>query len=274
MQKQLAGAAVLFFLITQQAKAQKGIEKLIATEKSFAAAALKTNTRGAFMAFMDSTEAVVFNNGQIVDAFAKWSNTVADTTKLIWQPAYAGLAQSGELGFTTGPWQFKNNLQGSTVAAGSFATIWNLDKNGNWKFLVDIGTDCPTEIPYTVDSVKKWVGNTIDDLDTKDALTIDRIFIQQYAAIKNDAFKAVVTENSWFNLQGQAPIKGTQNILANLGQIPAGLDFNPLGGGISASSDFAYVYGTVRREAKIANYLRVWQKSGDKYSLLLQTLQW
>ncbi len=274
MQKRMAGAAVLFFLTLLQANAQQPIEKLIAAEKNFATTAIRTDTRYAFMAFMDTAEAVVFENSQIVHAFAKWNKAVADTTKLIWQPAYAGIAQSGELGFTTGPWQFKNSLQSNALAAGSFATIWHLDNNGTWKFLVDIGTDGPTATPYPLDSVKKWVGTTIDDLDTKDALTIDRIFIQQYATLKNDAFKAVLTNDTWFNLPGQAPLKGVQEIEAYLPKIPTGLDFNPVGGGISASSDFAYVYGTVRHEANITNYLRVWQKTGGKYSILLQVLQW
>ncbi len=274
MHKQMAAAAVVLFFIVPQAKAQQSIEKLIAAEKNFAAAAIRTDTREAFMAFMDSAEAVVFDNSQIVHAFAKWNKAAADTNKLIWQPAYAGIAQSGELGFTTGPWQYKNNIQGTALATGSFATIWHLDNNGTWKFLVDIGTDGPTEQPYTVDSVKKWVGTTIDDLNTKDALTIDRIFVQQYAALKNDAYKAVVTENTWLNLQGQTPVTGTQNILTALNQLLPGLDFNPIGGGISASSDLAYVFGTVRHDAKMGNYLRVWQKTGDRYTLLLQTLHY
>ena len=273
MYKLLAVALFMIVFNIENTHAQKSIDKLIAAEKSFAAYAVQFNTRDAFLRYLDSADAVVFEDGKITGAFAKWNKAVANTNKLIWQPVYAGIAQSGELGFTTGPWQFKHSMAESPLAAGSFSTIWHLNDKGEWKFLVDIGTDGGLQA-YAVDSVQKWVGTTIYDLDTRDALTIDRIFIQQYAALKNDAFKAVVTENSWFNLPGQVPVKGTQNILASLGQIPAGLDFNPIGGGISASSDFAYVYGTVRHDAKMANYLRVWQKTGDKYTLLLQTLQW
>ena len=222
---------------------------------------------------MDSADAVVFEDGKTINAFAKWNTAVPNKNKLIWQPAYAGIAQSGELGFTTGPWEFKHKLEESPMASGSFSTIWHLNESGQWKFLVDIGTDGGIQ-SYPGDSVKKWVGTNIYDMDNRDALTIDRIFIQQYEALKNEAFKTVVTENTWFNLPGQKPVKGVQNILSSLQQIPTSLDFNPVGGGVSSSSDLAYVYGTVRHGATMANYLRVWQKEGSKYTMLLQVLQY
>ena len=273
MCKKLLSLIALFFASAINVYAQKGIDGLIIAEKSFAAQAVQSNTRNAFLHYMDSADAVVFNGGRILNAYTTWHNALPNANKLIWQPVFAGIAQSGELGFTTGPWQFKKATAQTVLATGSYTTVWHLDSKGAWKFLVDIGTDDGVQPPAT-DSVKKWVGKTIDDMETRDALTIDRIFIQQYATLKNDAFTAVVTADTWLNQPNQAAVTGLQNVTAAIQQIPAGLSFEPVGGAVSASGDMVYVYGTVRHEAKIGNYLRIWQKTNGKFNILLQTLQW
>jgi ketosteroid isomerase-like protein len=272
MKKCLGIVALLSAFTCQVASSQQNINSLIDAEKSFASYAIEHNTRDAFLQFMDSANALVFDNGNAIGAYTTWHKAAANTNKLIWQPAFAGIAQSGDLGFTTGPWEFRHSLADSSLAAGNFTTIWHLNDKGEWKFLVDIGTEAGT-VAWPVDSVKKWVGNATDNNDPRDALTIDRIFMQQYAALQNDAFKAVITNNTWFNIPGQKPITGN-DIVAMLTQIPNNLSFAPIGGGVSGAGDLAYVYGTVRHEAKIANYLRVWHKSQGKYTLLLQVLQW
>jgi ketosteroid isomerase-like protein len=273
MNKQLSILFALMLVLAISAHAQKGINGLINTEKSFAAQATQTNTRDAFLHYMDSADAVVFNGGRILNAYTTWHNALPNNNKLIWQPVFAGISQSGELGFTTGPWQFKKATAQTVLATGSYTTVWHLDAKGTWKFLVDIGTDGGVQ-PQATDSVKKWVGKTIDDMDTRDALTIDRVFIQQYASAKNDAFTGVVTADTWLNQPGQAFVTGLPNVTAAIQQIPAGLSFEPVGGAVSASGDMVYVYGSVRHEAKIANYLRIWQKTNGKFNILLQVLQW
>ncbi len=261
-----------FLLSAVNVSAQEGIDGVINAEKNFATYAVQHNTRDAFLYFLDSANAVVFSNGKIINAFAKWNELKADSDKLLWQPAFAGISQSGELGFTTGPWEYKQTLNGNTLAAGTYTTIWHLNNKGDWKFLVDIGTTVSSSA-NRIDSIKKWIGKT-NEITAPEAVDIDKVFIQQYEKLHNDAFKAVITGDSWFNLPGQQPAKGVRDITVALQQIPAGLEFIPMGGGISSSSDLAYIYGTVRNNDKMENYLRVWQKTKDGYKLLLQVLKW
>lgn len=271
MHKSSLFIGIILINIAITARAQKEVNAVINAEKSFAAYALAHNSRDAFMHFLDSAYGIEFNNGDAKKSYDIWSVKKPDSSKLIWQPAYAGIASSGDIGFTTGPWEYKPQAGAASVAAGQFATIWHITQNGEWKYLLDIGVD--GNVPaYTVSHIKTFT-DTAGTVDGADAMTVDRKFILQYQASHNDAYKAVVTNDSWFVLKGSDPLIGSQQILAGIEQIPANIQFIPMGGGESGAGDMVYVYGTMRHEASITNYLRVWQKAKNGYKLLLQVLQ-
>jgi len=261
--------AVITFIVVNCVTAQANIDDIIEAEKSFAAYALQHNTRDAFMRFFDSANSVEFSEGDVKKSYEKWSVRKPDSTKLTWQPAFAGIAASGDVGFTTGPWEYRKSAKEPVIATGNFATVWFNSGDGNWKYLVDIGTEGSPA--YAVDTIQKLT-STYTDLGAEDAMTIDRKFIQQYESQRNDVFKTIVTADSWFVLQGRQPLKGAQQILGGISAIPAGLQFIQMGGGTSGAGDVAYVYGSVRHGAVIGNYLRVWQKTKDGFKLVLMVI--
>ena len=58
-------------------------------------------------------------------------------TGLDWRPAYAGIARSGDFGFTTGPFQ----IRGREGIIGHYFTVWRRQPDGGWKWIFDAGTD-------------------------------------------------------------------------------------------------------------------------------------
>ena len=64
----------------------------------------------------------------------------ADTAfVLTWEPQFARVAQSGDLGYTYGYWKLvpKNNPE--KFSRGTYATVWQRQPNGEWKFVLDLG---------------------------------------------------------------------------------------------------------------------------------------
>ena len=55
---------------------------------------------------------------------------------LIWKPAKALMAQSGELGYTYGFWTL---IAQKDTSRGTYLTIWKKDAAGHWKFIADTG---------------------------------------------------------------------------------------------------------------------------------------
>jgi len=65
------------------------------------------------------------------------------TYKLTWKPSYAKIATSGELGYTYGIWEVEilvGENKGKT-AEGTYATVWEKNEKGEWKFVLDTGND-------------------------------------------------------------------------------------------------------------------------------------
>src|SRR4026207_237091 len=56
---------------------------------------------------------------------------------LLWRPADAGIARSGDFGFTTGPVQ----IRGQDGVRSHYFTIWRKQADGSWKWIFDAGCD-------------------------------------------------------------------------------------------------------------------------------------
>jgi len=262
-----------FIFLLPSAFSQNKIDELVGAELQFAKTALDQNTKLAFLNFLDSS-GVVFNQGKIMNGIELWNTRqAAPKNKLYWHPIYAGIAASGDLGFTTGPWIFKTTDSDSILASGFFATIWHVTKDGKWKFLADMGISCGPQL-YNNNEVKKWTGTKIAD-ENSNLSGAETIFIAQYEKKGVKAFKKYVDDGSWFNLGGSLPFKTKKEILPALKKIPPGLKFTPVSSGIASSNDLMYVYGYVEHDNKKENYMRVWRrgKDGNK-RILLQVLNW
>ena len=64
---------------------------------------------------------------------------------LTWAPVGAGIAASGDLGYTYGTYEFtsKDKDGKPVVDKGKYTTIWKKQKDGSWKVVVDMGNSSP-----------------------------------------------------------------------------------------------------------------------------------
>lgn len=63
--------------------------------------------------------------------------------KLTWKPSYAKIAKSGELGYTYGIWdaEILGGENKGQIFHGTYATVWEKNEKGEWKFVLDTGND-------------------------------------------------------------------------------------------------------------------------------------
>jgi ketosteroid isomerase-like protein len=118
-----------------------------AADSLFADLAYRMGTGYAFAATV-AQDGVIFGNPQLVigpqavqDFFAGGAGS-----SLSWQPVYASVAASRDLGFTIG--EYTSTGRGPTGAAvqrfGKYLTVWRLQSDGTWKFVVDGGNPTPS----------------------------------------------------------------------------------------------------------------------------------
>ena len=72
----------------------------------------------------------------------------ADVPAIKWRPQFVEVLESGDLALTRGPYRItdKNDAGETTVAGGTFNSVWRLDEDGEWMVVFDAGS-FPDENP-------------------------------------------------------------------------------------------------------------------------------
>lgn len=58
---------------------------------------------------------------------------------LTWEPQFAKVAKSGELGYTYGYWKLTDKQNTDEFSVGTYATVWVKQPDGRWKFVLNLG---------------------------------------------------------------------------------------------------------------------------------------
>jgi ketosteroid isomerase-like protein len=130
-------------LLASFAAAEKPEDVLMKADRDFAKAFAENHVEG-WMAFC-ADNAVMLQEVPAVgrEAVRKFAQeSFSDPYgKLEWEPVYAQLFASGNMGVTTGRW--KATSPDGKTAGGDYVTVWRKQKDGSWKFVADGGTPDP-----------------------------------------------------------------------------------------------------------------------------------
>jgi ketosteroid isomerase-like protein len=251
--------------------------QVVNAEKQFAAYAKSNGTAPAFMIFLDDSSKV-FDKGKILNGKEFWQQRKADSSELSWYPEFADISASGDLGYTSGPWEYRVK-KGSEKAdfRGYFNSIWKKNDMGEWKVLIDLGVPAP-ESEYDEEKVE-YVSSAIDEKtapvrkkNSKDAkrrtnkteeiADLEGKFIANYADGK--AYMKYASPKARFFRPMKKVMKGTVTLPDTVKYT-----YRYAAGGMAPSKDLAYAFGYVTSLGKEGNYLRVWKKEGGEWKILL-----
>lgn len=138
---------ILIFFAIVKVKKQSGEvarEEIISTDKAFSEMCKQKGLRQSFIAFADEnvykmTEGAypIVGREALEESFKQ---SKEGDFNLEWYPVRAQVAESGDLGYTTGNW--KISMQ-DTILHGCYVSIWKKQKDGTWKYVLDGGNKCP-----------------------------------------------------------------------------------------------------------------------------------
>jgi len=120
------------------------IGELMAVDRDFARLSLEIGAHESFLAYIDDSCVLLRPNRQPVIGRKKIEEMYSkpDTSFILkWEPLFAEIAESGDLGYTYGIYTVEmDSPEGNSVTRdGTYVTIWRKDANGNWKFVLDTG---------------------------------------------------------------------------------------------------------------------------------------
>jgi ketosteroid isomerase-like protein len=120
------------------------VNELYEVERRFCDLSAEKGAHEAFLTFIDDSCALlrpnrypVIGKEKIKDLFNKPDKSYT----LSWEPKFADISSSGDLGYTFGIYQVKmDSPEGQIVTKeGTYVTIWKKNQNGEWKFVLDTG---------------------------------------------------------------------------------------------------------------------------------------
>jgi len=115
--------------------------ELIAADKAFCASSVEKGPKAAFLAAI-ARDCKLLNDTRVgADAVNNIFIQLPATATLKWEPSFADVSASGELGYTWGRYELYVPMTklgaAPLIRRGTYVTIWKRQLNGVWKVVLD-----------------------------------------------------------------------------------------------------------------------------------------
>lgn len=270
----IASALIVF---SQEKELPKGLLKMADTERAFAKLSVEKGVREAFIAFF-ADDGVNFQPHPVntKEAFAKQpAPAKLPPTVLNWAPIYGDVAQSGDLGYSTGPFTVEDHSgQNRPTAHGLFFSVWRKQSGGDWRVVVDMGVRlqsafAPLDAPFR--AAPQWktkpAGANLKIENERAALAkADQAFFDIAKSGKAaEAWRKFLSDDARIYRQSKMPVFGPHALQNWIGQQESTLDGKPIKADVSNAADLGYCYGSYElklSDGKIEKgyYTRVWKR--------------
>ncbi|HYT48831.1 MAG TPA: nuclear transport factor 2 family protein [Pyrinomonadaceae bacterium] len=265
----------------RESKRTQNRRELVQMEYDFARAAVTKGTRDAFLEFL-ADDGIIFQPGP-VNGKKFWTERQPRKGLLSWEPVFADVSRAGDLGYTTGPWEFRpNGPDDKPVAFGQYFTIWKKQGDGSWKAVLDRGVSsdkpfAPQALRFTPND--ESLSNSKVDVAKGRAALIEqeRKFSQTSAVNARTAFNMYLADDARVLRQNAAPAIGKSAASALMPENGRALTWQPTAADMSASGDLGYTYGSFELNTRgvtlqRGSYVRVWKKQGGKWKVAVDVM--
>jgi hypothetical protein len=276
MVKSIFSVTLLFiFCLTLKAqKADRTVGSLISTDKNFSSKVTKKGINKAFSKFADK-EGITFKPEALSIKEFYSGKEIPGFHYLKWNPQYAMISKKGDLGFTSGQYEFSD---GDRKDHGHYLYIW---KNiyGKWKLALEIGITHPQQ----EDNLKPEFYNPTDyrfpifigpqkiQMREDIVFSTDILLGKSFKKHGNKDLKEFYDDKVRLYFPGNVPLLGKEDALNFVKKqrlmfqtsVPDFVDR-------SLSGDLAYTYGKTVISNKTYSYVRVWKLSEEmKWNIIL-----
>lgn len=274
------------------------IETLVAAERAFARQCVERGVRAAFLDFF-APEGLSFDP-EPGNAHARLLARPAPARRppitLDWQPITADVSASGDFGWTTGPFELRDDLGQRPTQHGLYFSVWKRQADGAWKVLADLGTSLPAPgllaVAAAPGQYAAWpqpegppAGWKAPEQVRAALQTIERDFDRACGAAPfADCLARRLAPQARLHRDGRAPVVGRVAIQAVWAESGARPVWQPLGGDVARAGDLAYTYGryALARPAgadgqamagERGHYLHVWRRNAQGFWLAVEVVR-
>jgi ketosteroid isomerase-like protein len=282
----MLAVAVSALAFQQKSVRSSDLDSMVNTERAFSRTAAEKGTRDAFLEFL-ADDGIVFAPGP-ANGKQTWQARPKRPGLLSWEPIYADISAAGDMGYDTGPWEFRpKGAEDKPVAFGNFMTIWKKQADGAFKFVIDLGISNPQPtssqtISYSTVKAKATKNSSEADVEAGrgNILNIEREFSSATAdkgATK--AYPSYMADDVRLLYEGKFPFVGKQAARAALEAKAGTLSWQAEKSDVARSLDLGYSYGSYDFKSTDGKaddkgyYLHIWKRQPDgKWKLVVEVL--
>ena len=273
----------LLVMLTGTALAQGSeiVYSLVNTDKEFSLSLQEDGIRKAYNKFLDR-ESLVFMPTAIngPDYYRKQE---ADSAGLFRFPAWTEVSEDGLLGYTTGPFEFREDIMDERPAAtGHYVSIWRRKSSkSNWEIILDININHPDARPMRSTRYDQPISGKVPITPAYELVKSKQILLDS-DELFNISLKAGRLEFGYKEFFGDSvqlyrenylPMLGKEQAMEHLLQMKGKYVYTTGDAYLSLVRDIAYTFGTgyyyenirTSRFDQRFSYVRIWRK--DKKGL-------
>lgn len=255
---------------------------LVEAERSFARTSEEKGVREAFLAWL-APDAVVFRPAPVEGRPVYERMDPANPAVLTWAPEIADVSASGELGYTSGPYELRPSRDADPTGSGHYVSIWKKQPDGAWRVVLDAGIPHAPPGPPTamVKDLGPPAAAEAPELSPEALREAEAAFVKEAAGAFEErtgrdglraAYKALAADGIRLYRPGRPPLVGKdawlETVPARAGRVSTGSRGRraTIQLGLAYAGDLAYQFGTFESAKTPAGietsaYLRIWRRA-------------
>ncbi len=265
-----AGIAVISLSVLALAQTDPSpIQRMVATERAFAATAAEIGVRDSFLTFFadDAVSLEADAKGAAVVARAKDGFVAMPpthlplATKLMWAPFTGQVSSDGTLGWLTGGYVNFDIVANAPTTQGAYFSVWKKQADGTWRVWLD----------YGISLRQLWTDaapfRAAPEPDAGAAGAPSDSLAQAEAAVANGGggWLDRLSSNLRLHREGQLPMTDHDAVVSWAASEWRSVHFQPLKTEVAASDDLGVTLGgydamTIGGGIEHGTWVRVWKR--------------
>jgi len=253
----------------------QALQRMVATERAFAAATAEIGVRDGFLSFF-APDAAKIRPGKPPTLTSGRDALEADpmqklpvVNRLIWEPFTGQVSSDGTLGWLTGGYVSLNVARREVTAQGAYFSVWKRQSNGTWRVWLDEGISLPKiwqdAAPFRVapDPDPSAIGADGETLAA----------VESTVCSDREAWRARLSDNVRLHVDGMMPFVGREAV-SNSPHATGPRTCTVIHTEAAASGDLAVTLGGFDDSSRSASgtWVRVWKRDlTGRWRIVFQT---
>ncbi len=137
--------AIILSILSCKSNHSRNIKSIFETDKYYSKMSVEKGRNTAFLAMFDTSAVMLSSHSMPIIGYTAIKKRLLShndsSFSLSWDPKYAKVSQSGELGYSYGLYKLYDSHTKQLIEEGTYTTFWKKNSNGEWKATLDTGNE-------------------------------------------------------------------------------------------------------------------------------------